>query len=63
MRAASRRRHPPSSGNADPSSATISAYGTKNATARKISQVKPWAPSAATTPSVSTPTMVQIRKK
>ena len=40
-----------------------SAYGMKKKTLRKMSQVKPWAPFEATAPSVSSPTIVQIRKK
>ena len=54
---------PPSSVNAAPSSAVSRAYGTKKNTAKNSNQRKPWAPLAATWPSVSTPTMVQIRKK
>ena len=46
-----------------PSSEVSRAYGRKNATARKISQVKPWPPCAATDPIVSRPTIVQMRKK
>ena len=54
---------PPSSGNAAPSSANSSACGTKNTTARTIIQVKAWPPPWATVAMVSTPTIVQMRKK
>src|ERR1017187_7898937 len=54
---------PPSSGMAVPSSATSSADGMKKITMVMIIQVKAVAPLDATAPTVSTPTIVQIRKK
>ena len=54
---------PPSKGNAEPSSAISSPYGTKKKMPRNTSQVKPCAPFLATAPIVSRPTSVQIRKK
>jgi hypothetical protein len=53
---------PPSNGNAVPNSATSRPYGTKNATARMIIQVRPCGPLATTEPIVSSPTSVQTRK-
>src|SRR2546430_758750 len=54
---------PPSNGNAEPSSAMSSPYGTKKNRPRNSSQVKPCAPLVATAPMVSRPTSVQMRKK
>src|SRR5579859_4627964 len=56
------RYGPPSCGNAVPSSANSSAWGTKKTTANTIIQVKASPPLLATEAIVSTPTIVQIRK-
>ena len=56
------RYGPPSCGNAVPSSANSSAWGTKNTSAKTIIQVNACPPPEATVAMVSTPTIVQMRK-
>ena len=56
------RYGPPSCGNAVPSSANSSAWGTKNTSAKTIIQVNAWPPPSATVAMVSTPTIVHMRK-
>jgi hypothetical protein len=52
---------PPSCGNAEPSSTINNAYGSRKKIPRNTRQVNPCAPLAATAPTVSSVTTVQIR--
>ena len=54
---------PPSTGNADPSSATTIPYGTKNKTSETSSQVIACAPACAANATLSKPTIAQAVNK
>src|SRR5215467_79392 len=54
---------PPSTGNAEPSSATSIPYGIRNTTSEISSQVIAWAPASAAKATLSRPTMAQAVNK